>query len=127
MTGPHPQLDTLTPDPEGFQPLPADLNGAVAAAHAELLTLDLGGLDSKAALMRRLKTQLKLPSYFGHNWDALYDALSDPDTRFSSALQLTGWDDFQREQPGLAEPLRGVLLDAQEALHGSGVSLWLLG
>ena len=112
----------LSPDPDGFQTAPADLTDLPT----DLQTLDLSGIDSKAELMSRLAQTFKLPGYFGHNWDALYDSLSDPDARSSAALYLADWGEFQARRPELAGPLRGVLLDAQEALRDAGVPLWLL-
>lgn len=43
-----------------------------------VLTLDLDGVTDKAALMDRCARDLELPGYFGRNWDALADVLSDP-------------------------------------------------
>lgn len=42
-----------------------------------VLTLDLTGVRSKKGLFEALATHLKLPKYFGHNWDALADCLMD--------------------------------------------------
>ncbi|GAA3241873.1 barstar family protein [Streptomyces sp. XM83C] len=43
-----------------------------------VLTLDLAGVTDKAALMERCARDLDLPEWFGRNWDALADVLSDP-------------------------------------------------
>ena len=40
-------------------------------------TVDLGPVRDKAALLAVLARALALPSTFGHNWDALADALQD--------------------------------------------------
>jgi len=42
------------------------------------ITLDLDGVTDKAGLMDRCARDLRLPEYFGRNWDALADVLSDP-------------------------------------------------
>ncbi|MET9911315.1 barstar family protein [Streptomyces sp. NPDC006476] len=42
------------------------------------VTLDLDGVTDKAGLMDRCARDLRLPEYFGRNWDALADVLSDP-------------------------------------------------
>ena len=39
--------------------------------------VDLADVDSKAALMDRLATDLQLPTYFGKNWDGLEECLND--------------------------------------------------
>jgi RNAse (barnase) inhibitor barstar len=36
-------------------------------------------IESKTALFAFLKEALRLPDYFGHNWDALEECLNDPD------------------------------------------------
>lgn len=36
-----------------------------------------GGIDTKNALLDALATELAFPTYFGHNWDALFDCLRD--------------------------------------------------
>ncbi|NEB05199.1 barstar family protein [Streptomyces sp. SID13726] len=45
---------------------------------ARVVTLDLDGVTDKADLMDRCARDLPLPDYFGRNWDALADVLSDP-------------------------------------------------
>jgi len=45
---------------------------------ARLVTLDLDGVTDKAGLMDRCARDLPLPDWFGRNWDALADVLSDP-------------------------------------------------
>ena len=46
--------------------------GGLAAAR-----IALGGASTKAALMSRLSETLRLPDWFGENWDALEDCLSE--------------------------------------------------
>ncbi|MER8009149.1 MULTISPECIES: barstar family protein [unclassified Streptomyces] len=43
-----------------------------------VVTLDLDGVRDKAGLMDRCARDLRLPDWFGRNWDALADVLSDP-------------------------------------------------
>ena len=43
-----------------------------------VVTLDLDGVTDKADLMDRCARALRLPDWFGRNWDALADSLSDP-------------------------------------------------
>ncbi|MGW3142503.1 barstar family protein [Streptomyces sp. NPDC001139] len=43
-----------------------------------VVTLDLDGVRDKAGLMDRCARDLTLPDWFGRNWDALADVLSDP-------------------------------------------------
>lgn len=58
---------------------PDAVKTAAAAAKLRFCSLDLHGIDSKAALLAALGKSLKLPEHFGHNWDALADCLEDSD------------------------------------------------
>lgn len=42
-----------------------------------LIELDLTGCADKAALLQRIAKAYRFPEWFGHNWDALADALDD--------------------------------------------------
>jgi RNAse (barnase) inhibitor barstar len=42
-----------------------------------VVTLDLDGVTDKAGLMDRCARALSLPDWFGRNWDALADSLTD--------------------------------------------------
>ena len=53
-----------------------------------VVTLDLDGVTDKAALMDRCAEALRLPDWFGRNWDALADSRSD----------RTGWPQDARER-----------------------------
>ena len=59
----------------------AVLAGTLAAAlrsHGVVSwVLDTTGTRDKAAFLSRCATDLALPTWFGHNWDALADALRD--------------------------------------------------
>jgi RNAse (barnase) inhibitor barstar len=58
----------------------ADFEALAAAAeegHLYVCRADLAGCHDKGELLRRLAAALKLPSGFGHNWDALVDSLRD--------------------------------------------------
>ncbi|ENO89762.1 barstar family protein [Thauera linaloolentis] len=39
--------------------------------------IDLAGCTDKAGVLERFATALRFPDWFGHNWDALADALCD--------------------------------------------------
>lgn len=41
------------------------------------LVIHLSGINSKSDLFDQMSDKLKLPDYFGRNWDALYDCLRD--------------------------------------------------
>ena len=54
-----------------------ELAEATAVNRFACLRVDLRGCEDKAALLERLAQALPLPPHFGHNWDALADALGE--------------------------------------------------
>jgi hypothetical protein len=69
--------------PPGVYTWPVDRREAArGAAEAEragrrIFWLDGHGVHDKRALLVRCAEEFVLPSYFGHNWDALQDSLRD--------------------------------------------------
>jgi RNAse (barnase) inhibitor barstar len=79
-----PTLQTIltTPRANGLYRLPAtcaahDLAARVAAANTVLITIDGDAVEGKAEFLRAIATALDFPPYFGRNWDALADCLTD--------------------------------------------------
>jgi hypothetical protein len=64
----------MTDDDGPFLRLEVD---QVPATAADLVVVVPPGLATKAELLAELAAGLRLPAWFGHNWDALYDALCD--------------------------------------------------
>ncbi len=75
--------------------------------------------------MDRVAVALALPSWFGRNWDALADALSDPgQVGGERVLLVTGWQDFAEREPGQWRVAREVFerataVDVRVSLGGS--------
>ncbi|MFJ6796093.1 barstar family protein [Streptomyces sp. NPDC091268] len=101
----------MTLDPQPLAPALA----AAEEAGWTTLRLDLDGVRSKAALMRRCGEALRVPEYFGGNWDALADALKDlswlPDAE-GRLVAVTSWRPFAQARPEDWETLREVLEEA---------------
>ncbi|KOU64752.1 hypothetical protein ADK55_07160 [Streptomyces sp. WM4235] len=96
------------------------LGPALAAARKAgwtTLDLDLDGVRSKAELMRRLGETLRVPEWFGGNWDALADALIDLSWLPAAPgrlLAVTSWRGYERARPGDWETLREILEEAAD-------------
>lgn len=65
----------------GVYHLPGDGGSAVATAAASaglgVAHVDLQDCGDKAEFLRRIAAALRFPAWFGHNWDALADCLTD--------------------------------------------------
>jgi RNAse (barnase) inhibitor barstar len=66
--------------------------------------VSLAGVKSKAELLERIASTLKLPDWFGQNWDALEDSLSER----AGHLLFSEWQE-------LAADDLGMLLDALDS------------
>ncbi|HCA34748.1 MAG TPA: barstar [Lachnospiraceae bacterium] len=81
------------------------------------ILLDLRSFDSKAKIHAYLKDKLDLPSYYGANFDALYDCLTD----ISEDTCLGVFEPEEDASSGTGVPaawfslLNRVLCDSEEA------------
>lgn len=92
-------------------------------AHIEL---ELGGVTDKPAFMDRCARAFDLPEFFGRNWDALADCLTDlswsPPVR-GRLVEVTGWQEYARAQPNDWNIAREVFADAADHWNGTGTEL----
>jgi hypothetical protein len=80
-----PTLDTVLADPAiaGIYRLPgrppvAALRERIERAGLRCFTLDGDGITDKASFLRACAEALAFPAYFGRNWDAFEECLTDP-------------------------------------------------
>ncbi|UGY90624.1 barstar family protein [Streptomyces gobiensis] len=92
-----------------------EMLGAAGAAGWHSAAVDLGGVRDKAAFLDRCARALALPDWFGHNWDALADSLTDlswwGEPR-GYLLVTRDWDGFEQAAPGDATTAAEVLAAA---------------
>ncbi|WP_030560505.1 barstar family protein [Streptomyces aureocirculatus] len=77
--------------------------------------LDLDGVRDKAAFMDRCAAALTLPDWFGRNWDALADCLTDPALARGARGQLlvvSGWREYADAAPDDWAAAQEVFADA---------------
>jgi len=76
-------LDRFLSGDNGILPLPAEAMNRLLDTHPLpdhlVLPVRLGDSASKAAALDELARALDMPRWFGHNWDALEDCLTDLD------------------------------------------------
>ncbi|MEV7418909.1 barstar family protein [Streptomyces sp. NPDC089919] len=98
---------------------------AAAEAGWRTYRLDLAGVRSRAALMDRCAQVLDLPPWFGRNWDALADCLTDlswePEVP-GRLLALTSWSRYAAARPREAEVLQEVLESVVDHWRESGAA-----
>lgn len=88
-----------------------------ARAPGEVLRIDLHEKSSKTDLMLAVADQLDLPSWFGANWDALADSLSD---RLGGTVVFERCDDLDSPT---ADGLASVLAALVDKDHGPEVTV----
>ena len=73
------------------------LLAAARTAQLPAVVLALGGVTDKPAFMERCARDLDLPGWFGRNWDALADSLTElpPGT----LLVVRGWQEYASARP----------------------------
>ncbi|MBC2905201.1 barstar family protein [Streptomyces cupreus] len=86
-----------------------------------VVTVDLDGVLDKAGLMDRCARALELPDWFGRNWDALADVLSDPGLWPEGAVDrellivVRNWQPYAKARPEEWETAREVFSSASAA------------
>ena len=88
--------------------------------------IDLSGITDKAALMDRLQDVLQFPEWFGRNWDALEDCLTDMAWRddVGYVLLFHGGADLRRREKALFDTLVDVLKTAADYWRGAERPFW---
>jgi RNAse (barnase) inhibitor barstar len=98
-----------------------------------LVALDLDGVGDKAGLMDRVARALALPDWFGRNWDALADSLSDhtvwPEGAVERGLLIVvrGWQAYAEARPQEWRTAQEVFTEAVDRTPSLAVVLALGG
>lgn len=108
-----------------------DLSRLLTAASASSLAvrrIDLEGVCDKEALFDCLSSALSFPEWFGRNWDALADCLSDlswlPASGYVLALEHV--EELQTRQRDDFNIAMQVCSAAADLWHEKGVPFWVL-
>jgi barstar (barnase inhibitor) len=96
-----------------------EVRDAVRGTRLDLASVALGGAADKEALLERLAAALAFPEWFGGNWDALEDCLTDLSWRAGEghALLIGGHGELPADDLGV---LVDVLRAAAEYWAGRG-------
>ncbi len=88
--------------------------------------VNLQGCRDKTTLLERCAEALAFPSWFGHNWDALFDCLIDlPSARRARGcvLVLRHAAEMQAAAPEVMDTALSIVADATQVWSGRGVTL----
>jgi len=91
--------------------------------------LDGEQITSKESFLRACATALRLPAYFGHNWDALEDCLRDLAWAPAERGYLLLYDDagrFARAKPAEFAVALSILGDAVRSWRGAPTPMAVL-
>jgi ribonuclease inhibitor len=81
---------------------------------ADTITLAVGDAASAQSLHEMLAVALRFPDYYGKNWDAFWDCITDPDqSDMPRRLIVSGFNMLQQRLPREAELLRRCLIERQ--------------
>ncbi|MEF2277919.1 barstar family protein [Deinococcus sp. YIM 134068] len=120
-------INVFSAPPQGIQTAPHDPRIVAAGYQVSVREIDLSNVRDKEGLMLAVLRGLALTESFGRNWDALYDVLTDPQSRPTRfAVVLCDYEHFRKRNKNLGAELEAVLLDAQRDAARQGRSLWLL-
>lgn len=130
MNATHPSVTLNGADQPGVHPLhPGEIPGLEAQADAlayAFALVDMHGCMGKSDALTRIAEALHFPDWFGHNWDALGDCLTDMSWNPAPGylVVLEHLDDLQASAPDDCATLLEVLRDAAGSQAARGVPLW---
>jgi len=123
--------DTLPQaDRAGVFSLPAgDIPAIIEAATSHkfaVFRVSLAGCSDTSEVLARFQEVLKFPDWFGGNWDALNDCLTDLSWREAAGylLVIEKPGDFRAEGDDDFDTLISILSDASASWSGLGVPFW---
>lgn len=73
-----------------------------------VVELDLSGVTAPSQLHALIATSLGFPEWYGHNWNAFWDAITGL-VEMPVTLRLRGWEEFETRLPGDAHSMRESL------------------
>lgn len=106
----------------------AELEQTAAHLGRPVFVVDIAACRNTAETLRQIGTALHFPTWYGANFDALFDCLTDPDGQAgkASVLLLNGIDSLQQAEPENFSTLLEVLQAVAEARRETGNPCWIL-
>ena len=116
------------PAVQSLEMTPRAVTALVALAESlglEAVRIDLAGCQDKAGFLGRIAAALRFPAWFGDNWDALYDCLTDLSWRQGQGwvLILENAHDLRQAAPETLDTALATMADAAVAWDERGLPL----
>lgn len=119
-------------DESGLYHLPTARRSSVVKAASKLkltvLVADIATCKTAANAFQELGNALHFPIWFGANFDALYDCLTDPDWQPGKGhvVLIDGIEHLRQAEPEDFATLIEVFQAASEARRATGSPFWIL-
>ncbi|MEE1950174.1 barstar family protein [Pseudomonas alcaligenes] len=79
---------------------------------AQLVEIDLQAVTTTKELHSLLMVSLDFPGWYGHNWNAFWDAITGL-VEMPQILKLSGWQELSQQLPNDAASLKRCLTEMQ--------------
>jgi len=108
--------------------IPVDLEAAAQAASFAFYRLDAKAARTKSAFLGLIAKSLAFPSWFGRNWDALEDCLTDLSWIDAPGLVivLDGFSTWAKVDPDGFVILLDIFKTSAEYWRGEGRAFWVM-
>lgn len=125
------QLFESTEESGVYYLLPAHQGSAVDAAQKKgllVLTVEIAARANKDQALEQLGAALHFPTWYGANFDALFDCLTDPDWQpgRGHVIMIKGMIDLRATNPDDFATLIEVFQAATEARREAASPFWVL-
>lgn len=101
---------------------------SAGAAGLTVLRVEIGPISGKEAVLSDLGHALHFPSWYGTNFDALFDCLTDPEWQPAPGhfLLISGLGALQTADPENFSALIEVFRAATDSRRDAGMPFWIL-
>jgi RNAse (barnase) inhibitor barstar len=104
---------------------PEQVESAAGAAGLTLFRMDIGNVKSKKDFLGHIAKELKFPGWFGNNWDALNDCLTDLSEN-GYVLIFENCENFAARHRDEFESAVAVFVSAAQYWKTQGHPFWVL-
>lgn len=106
---------------------PADLESSAQAVGLRMFAIDASAVRTKSQMLGLLGRSLAFPPWYGRNWDALEDCLTDLDWLPDAGLvvRFEGFEHYAEADPDGFAILLDIFKTSAEYWRGEGKGFWV--